>query len=107
MAFDGRHRRFCLLLIKSNDLRLQILAQVHGHPGDWVGHSAGDNRGAFMAYEGYYSVVVPNYGLQGLLPLSRCGVHRFDKGRFVRLPAEDVSKQFVVAPAWVDLRRGP
>ena len=87
-----------------NQHHLELLAQVHGHPGDWVGHSAGDDTGAFMPYLGFYSIVVPAYGRQGLLPLSRCGVHRYDGDRFVHLTQEEVADQFVLVPTTIDLR---
>lgn len=85
--------------------QLQVLAQVHGHPGAWVGHSDGDNKGAFMPYTGFYSIVAPNYGLEGLLPLSRCGVHCFVDGRFIQLSATDIDRAFSVIPTSIDLRK--
>lgn len=85
---------------------LQILAQVHGHPGDWVGHSRGDDLGAFMPYGGFYSIVVPYYGRQGLLPLTQCGVHEYRHGRFERLLENEICRRFIVTPVSVDLRRG-
>jgi hypothetical protein len=84
---------------------LQVLAQVHGHPGDWVGHSDGDNHGAFMPYIGFYSIVVPRYGLQGLLPLASCGIHRFEQGQFVQLSAMEIDQVFTVIPTSIDLRK--
>jgi hypothetical protein len=83
---------------------LQLLAQVHGHPEEWVGHSAGDDTGAFMPYPGFYSIVVPAYGRRGLLPLSYCGVHRYEGDRFVRLPQEEIADRFVLVPMAIDLR---
>jgi len=87
-----------------NRHRVQLLAQVHGHPGEWVGHSAGDDGGAFMPYPGFYSIVVPAYGRHGLLPLSRCGVHRYEGDRFIQLSQEEVSRRFVLVPTAMDLR---
>lgn len=87
-----------------NRYRLQLLAQVHGHPEEWVGHSAGDDSGAFMPYTGVYSIVVPHYSRQGFLPLSRCGVHRYEGDRFVQLSEEEVSSRFVLVPTAMDLR---
>jgi len=88
-----------------NEMKLQILAQVHGHPTDWVNHSLGDNIGAFMPYEGFYSVILPGYGLRGMLPIETCGFHRFEHGRFVYIEAGEVKKHFVVVPSSVDFRR--
>jgi hypothetical protein len=92
------------VIARVNGLRLHILAQLHGHPGEWVGHSEGDNRGAFMPYEGFYSIVVPWYGHNGLLPLQQCGVHRYENGKFRRLTDTTLQRQFVVVPSSVDLR---
>lgn len=89
-----------------SELGLQILAQIHGHPGDWVDHSSGDNDGAFMPYEGFYSLVLPRYGCYGMLPLSKCGVHRYEDGHFVRLTPEEIEERFMIVPTSVDLRSG-
>lgn len=40
---------------------LQVVGQVHTHPGQAF-HSAGDNEGAHTAYDGYVSIVLPDYG---------------------------------------------
>lgn len=89
----------------SDRYHLHILAQVHGHPGEWVSHSRGDARGAFMPYTGFYSIVVPHYGNKGLLPLTICGIHRFQGRQFLRLSPQEIEQQFVVVPQWIDLRR--
>lgn len=88
-----------------NDLGLQIIAQVHGHPADWVGHSEEDNRGAFMPFEGFFSIVLPRYGQQGMMPLEKCGIHRFNGRQFVQLTAEDIWRGFSIIPGKIDLRR--
>ncbi len=94
-----------LVVSEVSDLRLNILAQVHGHPGGWVGHSGGDDAGAFMPYEGFYSVVVPYYGRQGLIPLTICGVHHYQNGKFVELAASDIQGRFILVPSSIDLRK--
>lgn len=43
------------------DLGLQIVAQVHTHPGAAY-HSDGDVEGARIRYAGYASIVLPEYG---------------------------------------------
>jgi hypothetical protein len=88
-----------------NKLHLQVLAQVHGHPGSWVGHSGGDNTGAFMPYTGFYSVILPFYGREGMLPLSKCGIHRFEDDGFSQLTTVEIERDFIVVPTAVDLRR--
>ena len=46
---------------KATDYGLQVVGQVHTHPGDAY-HSDGDNKGARIAYSGYVSIVIPVYG---------------------------------------------
>lgn len=94
-----------MIVDRVNTLHLQLLGQVHGHPSSWVGHSDGDNLGAFMPYEGFYSVVVPWYGSQGLLPLATCGIHQYRKGGFIRLSNTEIEKRFVLLPTSADLRK--
>jgi len=78
---------------------LELLAQVHSHPGSRVAHSEGDDEGAFMPYENYLSIVVPNFATRGMLPLTSCGVHRFNEGRFKRLTRKDVVNLLHIIPA--------
>lgn len=82
--------------------KLELLAQVHSHPSDLVGHSAGDDSGALMPYENFLSIVVPSYGRLGILPFTQCGVHRFEKGRFRRLSNEEVQDNLGVLPLFHD-----
>lgn len=42
--------------------KLQIVGQVHTHPRQAF-HSDGDIDGARIAYDGYFSIVLPNYGI--------------------------------------------
>lgn len=84
---------------------LQMLAQVHSHPGDWVEHSNGDNRGAFMPYENFLSVIVPSYGRKGIWPLSKCGVHRFESGAFRQLSDSEIDAAFRLLLTSIDLRK--
>ncbi len=77
---------------------LELLAQVHSHPGSQVHHSPGDDHGALMPYKFFLSIVVPHYGCRGV-ELTGCGVHRFEQGRFRRLPREHVEKLFSIVPA--------
>ena len=60
------------------------LAQVHSHPKDWVDHSSGDDRLAPFKVEGLLSIVVPNFGIDGMTPLRTCGFHLFERGGFRR-----------------------
>ncbi len=62
---------------------LGLLAQVHSHPGPDTRHSYGDDHRAFMPFDGMLSIVVANYGRAGMLPLSRCSIHQFQKVHWV------------------------
>jgi proteasome lid subunit RPN8/RPN11 len=88
-----------------NKLGLVLVGQVHSHPGNLIGHSGGDDRGAFMPFENLISIVVPNYGRLDPWPLTRCGVHRFVGGVFRKLTEGEVERKFRVLPAACDLRR--
>jgi len=85
--------------------RLILVAQIHSHPSDWVDHSDGDDRGALVRFEGYWSIVIPGFAGQGLLPLTRCGIHLYGQGRFARLTDAAVAARVRLIPVAVDLRR--
>ena len=78
---------------------LELLAQVHSHPGSCVDHSDGDDEGALMPYENYLSLIVPNYAKKGMLPLTGCGIHCFNTGQFKRLTNQEIDKLFKIIPS--------
>jgi hypothetical protein len=81
--------------------QLKLLAQLHTHPGSYVGHSDGDDLGASLAFLGFYSIVVPHYGRSGILPLKQCGVHVFQNS-FLELPPPIADKQIQIVPHVAD-----
>ena len=83
---------------------LEMLGQVHSHPGKLVGHSDGDNRGALMPYDGFLSIVVPHHARRGMRPLTTCGVHLFERSHFRRLPDLEIDALFRVVDDLADLR---
>ena len=83
---------------------LELLGQVHSHPGSSVGHSAGDDERALMPYEGFLSIVVPHYGRCGMTPLTGCGVHIFENGHFRRMGGTEVEARFRLLDVFTDLR---
>ncbi len=85
-------------ILAARHFDLHLLAQVHSHPGKWVNHSQGDEQGAFMPFEGFLSIVVPNYGLHDAFSLDQCGIHRFERGRFRRLVDSQVKAIFRLVP---------
>lgn len=103
-SFDTAAAANAKVVMYLAEARLELLGQVHSHPGSLVGHSPGDDEGALMPYEGYLSVVVPNYARYGMLPLATCGIHLFRRGRFERLPEHEVSALFHVVDQARDLR---
>jgi proteasome lid subunit RPN8/RPN11 len=46
---------------KATDSGLHVIGQIHSHPGQAY-HSDGDEDGARITYDGYVSIVVPDYG---------------------------------------------
>lgn len=54
--------------------RQRVVAQLHTHPGEWVGHSGIDDRFAVVPTPGFVSVVVPRFAANGV-DRERCGVY--------------------------------
>jgi hypothetical protein len=86
------------------DLSLTLIGQVHSHPGLWVGHSVGDDEGALVRFAGYWSLIVPFFARDGMLPIDRCGVHLYQRGHFSQLSTSAVHHRIRVVPTSVDLR---
>lgn len=87
-----------------NKQGLVLLAQVHSHPGDFKRHSPGDDKYAFMPYEGYFSIVVPYYSRKGMLPIVSCGFHVFTNGKFIGLSDTWTKQNVKIIPDYSDLR---
>lgn len=83
---------------------LSLVAQVHSHPGDWVDHSDGDDIGALVRFQGFWSFVVPRFARAGMQPLHKVGIHLFKDSAFRRLGREAVTARVRVLPAMIDLR---
>lgn len=92
------------VVIALGQLGLSLVGQVHSHPGAWVDHSDGDDDGALVRFEGYWSLVVPLFARDGMRPIERCGVHIFRSGCFRRLTASAVGARVRLVPSAVDLR---
>lgn len=80
-------------LVKKN---CRIIAQVSSRPGMDTTYSLFDEETGFLPYEGMITVIVGNYGLDGLLPLARNGVYVFHWGSFFRLTKEQTEKHFML-----------
>jgi hypothetical protein len=81
--------------------KLKLIAQLHTHPGEFTGHSNGDDFGAPFAFNGFYSIVVPHHGRRGILPLAQCGVHVFVE-RFVQIAPLLIPKYIQVVSHGLD-----
>lgn len=71
-------------------LNLQIVAQVHTHPGAAY-HSKGDEEGARIKYNGYVSIVLPNYG-KHLPSLEGAAIYIYQNHQgFISLQLSDIA----------------
>lgn len=69
---------------------LQVVGQIHTHPGKAY-HSDGDDEGARIAFTGYVSLVLPEYG-RHLPALTGIAAYFFQTGkRFVELNAAAIT----------------
>lgn len=70
------------------DRGLQLVGQVHTHPG-MAFHSEGDDEGARFAYSGYASIVIPNYG-ERLPSLDGAAAFMYRQGVFAPLDSANI-----------------
>jgi proteasome lid subunit RPN8/RPN11 len=73
---------------QATDAGLQVIGQIHTHPGQAY-HSDGDEDGARIAYDGYVSIVVPNYGRQ-LPSLAGAAIYFYRNEAFSELQGKAV-----------------
>jgi hypothetical protein len=94
MSQAGRHMR---------SFRLRRLAQIHTHPGDWVGHSPWDDEWAYSQLPGAISIVLPRYAK--LRPsLAEAGVHLRTTTGWRQLTPAEVAEHLRVVPSFLDFR---
>lgn len=70
------------------DRGLQLVGQVHTHPGVAY-HSEGDDEGARIAYSGYASIVIPDYGVR-LPSLDGAAAFMYQQGAFLPVDMADL-----------------
>lgn len=86
---------------------LEIIAEIHSHPGHWVGHSIIDDENPFVLADGNISIVVPCLGDEGMEPLWKCGVYLYSvKDGWRRLSEGEIVERFVVVDEEIALERG-
>lgn len=103
-SFDTSSHTNAKVIMYLADAGLELLGQVHSHPGALVGHSDGDDERALMPYEGFLSIVVPHYARRGMRPLTICGVHIFEHSSFRRLQNSEIESCIQVFDELADLR---
>ncbi len=83
-------------LVKKNE---QIIAQVSSRPpGDSLQHSLIEEEMGFLPFEGMISLLVANYGQEGLLPLAEeTAVFVYTQGDFISLPKEKPASLITIA----------
>lgn len=63
---------------------LEVVADIHTHPGAGVGQSGVDARNPMLALPGHVALIAPHYGRNSRLSLSGIGIHVFQgRGRWI------------------------
>ncbi len=57
--------------------KLQVLADVHTHPGEWTGQSPSDRQHPMIAQEGHLALIIPFYAMNEDQLLEGVGIHEF------------------------------
>lgn len=70
-----------------------IVAKVHSHPGRSY-NSDVDRTNPFLRHAGSISIIVPNFGGNGMAQLSNCVVSRFENGAWRELTKPEVASLF-------------
>ncbi len=90
-----------------SDHKIIHIGQVHSHPAKWVDHSGGDDELAPFKREGLISLVVPSYCNEGMIPIKKSGVHRYEGNQFIRLSNKYIKSHFTMIDGeshFIDLR---
>ncbi len=94
MSQAGKHlRRF----------QTRRLAQVHTHPGSWVGHSAWDDAKAYSQLDGALSLVLPNHA-RARPRLEQAGVHVRTATGWEQLTTQNAAEVVRIVPSFLDFR---
>jgi hypothetical protein len=82
---------------------LTRVAQVHTHPGEWVGHSGVDCDWAYSQHDGAVSIVLPNYG-KSVRDISQVGIHVCRRGTWHEIRPVDRVGFLQILPSLFDFR---
>jgi proteasome lid subunit RPN8/RPN11 len=70
--------------------KLQVLADIHTHPGRGVGQSSIDQENAMVPVAGHVAMIAPHFGYTSRWSLDDVGIHRLEEGgRWKRFRARD------------------
>jgi proteasome lid subunit RPN8/RPN11 len=78
-SFEISAAEMAMVVGHATALDLQIVAQVHTHP-EQAFHSDGDEEGANIRFDGFVSIVIPNYGA-ALPSLSDSAIYIFSRAK--------------------------
>lgn len=84
-------------------LNLVLVGQIHCHPGSYVEHSVIDDQRAVVRGEGFWSIVVPDYG-RHVVSIGSCGVHSFSEGAFRLLSQRALAARVTILEGYPDLK---
>lgn len=72
--------------------KLQVLADIHTHPGRDVGQSSIDQENAMVPVIGHVAMIAPRFGNTSRWSLRDVGIHRLEEGgRWKRFHARDMN----------------
>ena len=83
--------------------KLRRLAQVHTHPGEWVGHSEWDDEKAYSKKAGSISIVLPHYA-RNQPGLEDAGIHLHTGETWRQLDAHEAAQMVRIVPGFLDFR---
>ena len=75
ITFDGSG--YIALWQMCKEKGLTVLADVHTHPGKWVGQSRSDSNHPMIAQSGHIAIILPEYAQAKNLKLKDAGVYEY------------------------------
>lgn len=75
IEFDGKGYVSLWEYCEKNNL--SVLADVHTHPGNWVGQSMSDRTNPMIAQQGHLAMIIPRYAKNLFQDLSDVGIYQY------------------------------
>ena len=79
---------------------LQVLADVHTHPGEYIGQSGTDQRNPMIPVVGHTAMIVPNFARTRWWSLSAVGVYEYLGGFMWRTPTASERPRRLALTVW-------